>query len=59
MYRHTDCEILEGSDETLRRSESGVIKDFGVKLQKLLFLVYRSNTRNNVILMFYLDKANV
>jgi len=59
MYGHTDCDILEGSDETLGCSESGVIKDFGVKLQKLLFLLYRSSTRNSVTLMFYLDKANV
>jgi len=59
MYGHIDCEILEGSDETLGCSKSGIIKDFGVKLQKLLFLMYRSSTRNTVMLMFYLDKANV
>jgi len=37
MYRYTDCEILEGSDETFGCSESGIIKDFGVKLQTFLF----------------------
>jgi len=50
---------MESSDETLGCSETGVIKDFGVKLQKLLFLLYSSSTRNTVILTFYLDKANV
>jgi hypothetical protein len=59
MHRHTDCEILESSDETLECSESGIINDFGVKLQTLLFLLYPSGTRNTAILISYLDKANV